>query len=110
MPRWGDNRLFRSTTIQKLAGDVRVLGAELIGLAPARVLTDAARAAAGESPLDWPAEQLLDGPASSQLDLLHLGGQALGLSHLSRAQGIGASPSSAQVLEVRLREAGLRPG
>ncbi len=96
--------------VRELAGSVPVLGAELIGLTPARVLVDAARDASGLMKLAWPAEQVLDGQAASRGDLLRLGGRALGLSHLRRAQGRGARPSQAQVLEVRLREAGLLPG
>ena len=96
--------------VRELAGSVPVLGAELIGLTPARVLLDAARDLSGLSKLAWPAEQILDGQAASRGDLLRLGGRALGLSHLRRAHGRGARPSQAQVLEGRLREAGLLPG
>ena len=75
--------------VRELAGSVPVLGAELIGLTPARVLVDAARDASGSPKLAWPAEQILDGQAASRGDLLRLGGHALGLSHLRRAQGRG---------------------
>ena len=96
-------------TVRRLAGSVEVLGAELIGLTPARVLTDAGREARGLPKKSWPVEQVLDGPASSQEDLLLLGCQALGLDHLNREQGIGGS-SLARVLERQLMEAGLPLG
>jgi len=97
-------------TIKRLAGGVEVLGAELIGLTPARVLTDAARHSLGLPQEAWPAELVLDGPASSREDLLVLGGQVLGLSHLNRAQGMGRRSSLARVLERQLMEAELLPG
>jgi glutamate formiminotransferase len=96
-------------TVRRLAGPVEVLGAELIGLTPARVLADAGRDARGLPKKGWPAEQVLDGPASSQEDLLLLGCQALGLDHLNREQGMGGS-SLARVLERQLMEAGLPLG
>jgi glutamate formiminotransferase len=97
-------------TIRRLAAPIPVLGAELIGLTPARVLIAAALDAQGLPQEDWPAEQVLDGPASSREDLLLLGGQVLGLSHLSRAQGMGRREVLARVLEWQLGEAGLLPG
>jgi hypothetical protein len=97
-------------TIRRLAAPTPVFGAELIGLTPARVLIAAALDAQGLPQEDWPAEQVLDGPASSREDLLLLGGQVLGLSHLSRAQGMGRREVLARVLEWQLGEAGLLPG
>lgn len=95
-------------TIRALAAPTQVLGAELIGLAPARVFTDAARHALGRPQADWPAEQVLDGPASSDEELLLSGSKVLGLDHLSRAQGMGCTID--RVLERQLVEAGLRAG
>jgi hypothetical protein len=97
-------------TIRRLAGGTDVLGAELIGLTPARVLIAAAHHAEGQPQEDWPAEQVLDGPASSREDLLLVGGQVLGLSHLSRAQGMGRRTPLLRVLERQLEEVGLLPG
>lgn len=97
-------------TIRRLAGPVPVLGAELVGLTPARVLIAAALHQQGLVQEDWPAEQVLDGPAASREGLLLLGGQALGLSHLSRAQGMGRREVLARVLEWQLGEVGLLPG
>jgi glutamate formiminotransferase len=97
-------------TIRRLAGPVPVLGAELIGLTPAKVLIAAALHEQGLAQEDWPAEQVLDGPASSREGLLLLGGQVLGLSHLSRAQGMGRNEVLARVLEWQLGEVGLLPG
>jgi len=99
-----------SKVIQRLAGPVPVLGAELIGLTPAKVLIAAALNEQGLAQESWPAEQVLDEPASSREDLLLLGAQVLGLSHLSRAQGMGRREVLARVLEWQLGEVGLLPG
>ena len=94
--------------VRTLAADVPVLGAELIGLAPARLFRDAAREAAGLPQEEWPAEQVLDGPGVTSEELLREGGKALGLNHLSRAQGMDSVLT--RVLERQLVEAGLRTG
>ena len=95
-------------SVRALAGEVPVLGAELIGLAPARVFRAAALNNAGLPQEEWPAEQVLDGPVATGEELLFEGGKALGLNHLSRAQGMDSVLT--RVLERQLVEAGLRTG
>ena len=91
--------------VRELAGSVPVLGAELIGLTPARVLVDAARDLHGLSKLARPAEQVLTGrPLREKTSR----GRALGLSHLRRAQGGERDHPGTSVSPVA--EAGLLPG
>ncbi|MEE2829761.1 MAG: glutamate formiminotransferase [Myxococcota bacterium] len=94
--------------IRALAGEVAVLGAELIGLTPARVLRDAALHGRGLPEPGWPAEQVLDGPAATEEELLQEGVRVLGLDHLGREQGMDIVQT--RVLERQLLEAGLRAG
>ena len=94
--------------IRELAGDVAVLGAELIGLTPSRVLRDAALHGRGLPEPGWPAEQVLDGPTATEEELLQEGVSVLGLDHLGREQGMDIVQT--RVLERQLLEAGLRTG
>ena len=86
--------------VRRLAG-VEVLGAELIGLIPARSLRDAGLFARGEPVPEWPATQVLDPAAAAEDELLAEGARYLGLDHLG-----GEALFKSRVLEWRLREAG----
>jgi glutamate formiminotransferase len=80
-----------------------VLGAELIGLAPARVFADAALAAIGGEPPAWPPGRIVDGKAAADEASLTTGVVALGLDHLGEPAG---KLAVARTLETRLLAAG----
>ncbi len=83
---------------------VEILGAELIGLCPARVLRDAALSHRGESTPLWSADEVLDWGAAREGELLEEGWGLLGLGHLGAAHP--AALPSERILERALQAAG----
>ncbi len=86
---------------------VSVLGAELIGLAPARVFRDAGLVARGEQPAGRD-DGVLSPAAASDVALLLEGAEYLGLGHLDAWRP--REELSARVLELCLRSVGMLPG
>jgi len=86
---------------------VSVLGAELIGLAPARVFRDAGLEARGEQPPGG-GDGVLSPAAASDEALLIEGAEYLGLGHLDAWRP--REELSARVLELCLRSVGMLPG
>ena len=86
----------------------RVLGAELIGLTPARVLAGAFAAASGTAPPDESDDAILDAQAADEVEALVGGAGALRLGHLGG--GMDTVDIQSRVLECALRSAGLWSG
>lgn len=97
-------------TISALAAErgTDVLGAELIGLVPARVLTDAAAAVSGVAPPGWAEGAILDARAGNDLAALRDGAEALRIGHLGG--GIDTADIHSRILEGVLVGAGLWTG
>ena len=87
--------------------DGRILGAELIGLAPARVFRDAGLAARGEVPVPLAAGGVLTPATATEWELLLEGAELLGLGHLDAWRP--SEELKARVLELRLAAVGMLP-
>jgi glutamate formiminotransferase len=86
----------------------KVVGAELIGLVPARVLVDAATAALGTPPPGWPEDEVLDAQAGADVAALGRGAGALRIGHLGG--GMHTEDIQSRTLEGALSNAGLWMG
>lgn len=87
--------------------DGRILGAEIIGLAPARVFRDAGLAARGEVPVPLAAGGVLNPAAATEWELLLEGAELLGFGHLDAWRP--KQELKARILELRLAAVGMLP-
>jgi len=93
-------------SIQELSG-TRVLGGELIGLAPVQVFRDAGLAKRGEQPVPVAADGVLNPAATADWELIRDGSELLGFGHLDAWRPKDAL--KARILELRLAAVGMLP-
>jgi len=93
-------------TIEELSGG-RVLGGELIGLAPARVFRDAGLVKRGELPAPMAGDGVLNPAAAADWELVCDGAELLGFGHLDAWRP--GEELRARILELRLAAVGMLP-
>ncbi len=100
--------VFQAVSDLAAEGSAEVVGAELIGLVPAKVLTDAASAASGVAPPGWEEGAILNAASGNDVAALRDGAGALRIDHLGG--GISTADIQSRTLEGGLARVGFWTG